>query len=85
MKPEMEKLIKKMDIKKQKIMLIEEMSEVTQALCKEQRGLKSNLIEELADLSIVLESVIALLDCQEEIDKIREYKTNRFRGDNYEI
>lgn len=82
MKPEIQNIIKKMDIKKQKLMLIEEMSEVTQALCKEQRGLESNLIEELADLSIVLESVIALLDCQNEIDKIREYKIKRFKANN---
>ncbi len=42
---------------KQKDMLIEEMSELTQALLKDRRGRESNVSEEIADVQIVLDQI----------------------------
>ncbi len=42
---------------KQKDMLIEEMSELTQALLKDRRGRESNISEEIADVQIVLDQI----------------------------
>lgn len=42
---------------KQKDMLIEEMSELTQALLKDRRGRESNIPEEIADVQIVLDQI----------------------------
>jgi len=41
----------------QKDMLIEEMSELTQALLKDRRGRESNISEEIADVQIVLDQI----------------------------
>lgn len=60
--------------------LIEEMSELTQALCKCFRSngeVHENLIEELADVKLVLDQVIFLLACNEEVLEIMKQKTNR--------
>lgn len=60
--------------------MIEEMAELTQAICKDKRSrgqgqeiggtwlysnIKKNLIEELADVKLVLSQVIYLLDCED--------------------
>ena len=71
--------------------LIEEMSELTQVICKcfrcdgegqpvpddvEQKVFE-NLIEELADVKLVLDQVIFLLACDEEVLEVMKQKTNR--------
>ena len=66
--------------------LMEESAEVIQAIQKHLYGatdyMKSlynlyNLYGEFADLSIVLEQVIYLLDCKKEVDSNRRYKVER--------
>lgn len=72
--------------------LIEEMSELTQAICKYKRKhgegqsildmvtygrVEENLIEELADAKLVLGQVIHLLDCDDTVQEIMEQKINR--------
>lgn len=72
--------------------LIEEMSELTQAICKYKRKhgegqsisdmvtygrVEENLIEELADVKLVLGQVIHLLDCDDTVQEIMEQKINR--------
>ena len=71
---------------------IEEMSELTQAICKYKRKhgerqsildmvtygrVEENLIEELADVKLVLGQVIHLLDCDDTVQEIMEQKINR--------
>ncbi len=89
-----------LDIQEQQ--LIEEMAELTQAICKDKRSrgqgqeiggtwlysdLKNNLIEELADVKLVLSQVVYLLDCDEAVDRVVQEKIKRTLnriGDQYE-
>ncbi len=72
--------------------LIEEMAELTQAICKYFRAngkgqciypditnkeIMDNLKEEIADVSLVLAQIIYLFDCEEEIDRIAAEKALR--------
>ena len=70
--------------------LIEEMAELTQAVCKYRRAqgfgqettvtkedALENLIEEIADVEIMLEQVKHLLDCHGEVNFIKRQKINR--------
>lgn len=73
--------------------MIEEMSELTQAICKckrirnylsPDRGDKmevvtDNLIEELADVKFVLEQLIYLLGCEREVIDVENQKIQRTR------
>ena len=67
-------------------MAIEEMSELTKALCKERRcGLgqgsraqaHANIIEEIADVVIMLAQLLIIFDKDKEIQKEIDYKLNR--------
>lgn len=67
-------------------MAIEEMSELTKALCKERRcGLgqgsraqaHANIIEEIADVIIMLAQLLIIFDKDREIQKETDYKLNR--------
>lgn len=74
--------------------LIEEMSELTKAICKYFRSngkgqpipdytksiVKENLIEELADVKLVLDQVVFLLGCNEEVLEVMKEKINRTFG-----
>lgn len=70
--------------------LIEEMAELTVAIRKYERACgrgqqtpvtkedaKANLIEELADVQLVLEHVIYLMNCEKEIEQTHNAKLNR--------
>ena len=59
--------------------LIEEPAEVIQAIqkYKQNKNLTTGLIEELADLSVVHDQVVYLLDCNKRIDAVRQYKVMR--------
>lgn len=72
--------------------LIEEMSELTQAICKHKRKngdgqplsdaiaarhVEENLIEELADVKLVLEQVIFLLRAESDVQKVVNQKIER--------
>ena len=63
----------------QSLIAIEEMSELTKELCKNQRGYDRNkdIIEELADVSIMIEQLIALYECEKEVSDMIDYKVNR--------
>ncbi len=54
---------------------IEECAELIQALAKLES--RENTIEEIADVQIMLKQMIYLLDCEEEVKKVIEYKINR--------
>lgn len=79
-----------LDIQEQQ--LIEEMAELTQAICKDKRSrgqgqeiggtwlysnIKKNLIEELADVKLVLSQVIYLLDCEDQVTDVMKEKIER--------
>jgi NTP pyrophosphatase (non-canonical NTP hydrolase) len=58
------KAIEKFGIDSQIDKLIEEMSELTQALCKFKRGKPHNVEEEIADVEIVLNQIRTIFDIQ---------------------
>jgi NTP pyrophosphatase (non-canonical NTP hydrolase) len=60
-------------------MLIEEMSELAQAISKRKRGLEHNIAEEIADVEIMLSQVKMYLDLGEEIYKWKNFKYERMR------
>lgn len=79
-------------LKVQMQQLIEEMSELTQAICKYKRKhgegqpisdmvtyrhVEENLVEELADVRLVLGQVIHLLDCDDAVQEIMKQKIKR--------
>lgn len=74
---EKNKIAEYFGIKTQINQMIEEMAELTQAFCKQNRGITSNIIEELADVSLVLEQLIYLLGCHDDIEKIQKEKIER--------
>ena len=72
--------------------LIEEMAELTQAICKYFRihgqgqavskklssyDIEQNLVEELADVKLVLDQVVFLLACEDEVQEVMKQKVNR--------
>lgn len=58
--------------------LQEEAAEVIHAVSKMRRnGISNGLIEELADLEIMIEQVKIVLDCAKEIEKIKDEKIKR--------
>nr|DAM62605.1 MAG TPA: nucleoside triphosphate pyrophosphohydrolase [Herelleviridae sp.] len=71
------KLAEYFGIKTQINHMIEEMAELTQAFCKQNRGKTSNIVEEMADVSLVLEQLIYLLGCGKEIQEIKKEKIER--------
>lgn len=66
----------------QTLMFFEEMAELQKELCKNARG-KDNRAEiagEIADVQIMLEQMMMLHDCADEVQKAREYKLGRLAG-----
>lgn len=55
-------------------MLIEEMSELVQALSKRKRGLEHNIPEEIADVEIMLSQIKMYLDVGDEVYKWKNFK-----------
>lgn len=60
----------------QKRQAIEECSELIQALCKDMRGKKHNVEEEIADVFIMIEQLTCIYD-NDKIEKYREKKIDR--------
>lgn len=67
-------------------MAIEEMSELTKALCKERRTMlmpgkhaeaHANVIEEIADVAIMLAQLLLIFDKDNEVQKEVDYKIDR--------
>jgi NTP pyrophosphatase (non-canonical NTP hydrolase) len=64
----------------QKIMVIEEMSELTKELCKElrERGNVENIADELADVEITLAQLKMIYNIHEMVEKHKDFKLHRF-------
>lgn len=61
---------------------IEELSELQKEICKYFRheGKHEDLIEEAADVSIMLEQIILMFDIEDEVKKVMEEKLQRLKG-----
>ena len=66
----------------QKIVAIEELSELQKELCKSLRCADNvgRIAEEIADVQIMLQQLVILFDCKETVDKYRQYKLERLAG-----
>ena len=81
----LESAIATFGIRNQKVMTIEEMSELTKALCKERRArtkieraeARANIIEEIADVYIMLQQLIMIYDKEGECQSAVDYKVDR--------
>ncbi len=70
--------LNKWGVKKQLIKLVEELSELTQAITKHLNELNgSNIAEEIADVRIVTEQIVIALDLGDEIYKHKNEKLLR--------
>lgn len=69
----------------QKLIAIEEMSELTKALTKDTRypdnpKIKDNVAEEIADVQIMLFQLIMMFDCENQVNNYIDLKTERLGG-----
>lgn len=66
-------------IESQELMAIEEMSELTKEICKKRRGDKNRekLIDEIADVKIMIAQLEHLLDVSKEVSLRVDYKCQR--------
>lgn len=62
-------------------MMFEEMSELQKELCKNARGKRNalDIAEEIADVQIMLEQMIILHDCRQEVEDWKTIKLLRLR------
>lgn len=69
-------------VRSQKLMAIEEMSELTKEICKDFRGLldREHLIEEMADVTIMLDQMLLIYKISgEEVGLMRIKKVERLK------
>ena len=69
-------------VRMQKLMAIEEMSELTKEICKDFRGKlnREHLIEELADVTITVDQLMIMYEISgDEIEQMRERKIERLK------
>lgn len=69
-------------VRAQKLMAIEEMSELTKEICKDFRGKlnRENLIEEMADVTITIDQLMMMYEISgKEIQQMRERKIERLK------
>ena len=71
----------------QKIMVIEEMSELTKELCKElrDRGNVENIADELADVEITLAQLKIIYNINNLVEKHKDFKLHRFAKNMAEL
>lgn len=71
----------------QKIMVIEEMSELTKELCKElrDRGDIGHIAEELADVEITLAQIKMIYGIHQAVEEQKDFKLNRFARNMAEL
>ena len=71
----------------QKVMVIEEMSELTKELCKElrDRGNVENIADELADVEITLAQIKIIYDIADKVEEHKDFKLKRFASRMEEI
>ena len=79
----LKKIIETYGVSAQVDMAIEEMSELTKALLKNRRSggdsakLRDDIIEEIADVTIMIEQLTMIFDCEAEVKQQIIYKLTR--------
>ena len=65
----------------QLVVAIEELSELQKEICKYFRheGSTQNLIEEVADVTIMVEQIIQMFDIEDEVQKVMQEKLQRLK------
>ena len=74
--------IEEYGVRAQKLMAIEEMSELTKEICKDFRGKlnREHLVEELADVTITIDQLMIMYEISgDEIEQMRERKIERLK------
>ena len=71
--------IAKFGIDSQLNVAVEEMSELTKEICKNNRGFKNvnHIAEEIADVEIMLEQLKLIFDCEEAVEDWKDKKIAR--------
>ena len=69
--------IKKYGIPSQERQTVEECSELILAISHKQRGREHNLIEEIADIEIMLEQLKIINDCHDNVEAVKQLKIKR--------
>jgi NTP pyrophosphatase (non-canonical NTP hydrolase) len=69
--------ISKFGATEQETVAIEECSELIQAITHKHRGRKHNLVEEIADVEIMLEQLKIINGCADEVEDIKSEKLAR--------
>ena len=66
----------------QLVVAIEEMSELQKEICKffRNEGDDEDIVEEVADVSIMLEQIIFMFDIEDDVKKVMEDKVRRLKG-----
>lgn len=74
-------------VESQKIMLIEEMSELTKELCKElrNRGDIDHLSDELADVEVMLAQIKIIYDIHKKVAEHKDFKLHRLANSIVEL
>lgn len=77
-----EKAIDKYGGEAQRRVAIEELSELIKELCKYDRGEANEdaICEEMADVSICLEQLLVMFQCETRVDYWRAFKLNRLKN-----
>ena len=73
----LEAAIKTFGERPQEEMAVEECSELIQAISHKHRGREHNIVEEIADVEIMLEQLKIINDCHDEVAAIRKRKIER--------
>lgn len=65
----------------QLVVAIEEMSELQKEICKffRHEGDNKDLVEEVADVSIMLEQILFMFDIEDDVKKVMEEKVQRLK------
>ena len=76
------KVLRKYGNQMQRMVAIEEMSELTKELVKWERGLNEveSIIEEIADVKLMLDQLIVMFDCEEQVEKWYHHKISKMVG-----
>ena len=66
---------------KQCLVAIEEMSELIKELCKNDRGNENwtNVAEEIADVTIMIEQLRLIFDCNDYVNEVMDFKLRRLK------
>ena len=77
--------IRKFGDRAQEEVAIEECSELIQAITHKHRGREHNLVEEIADVEIMLEQLKIINCCHKEVEDLRKSKVTRLFHRMFEI